>query len=223
MGVMARAKKSRPKWTPVMSPVPSSIPSPDPDVIELKAHYNFHPVEVTLDGVWHGEASVVEHGGRLVVSRLEVKLAPDAELPPNGLGSSDLRKIRLPDAIAAGRYRGVELVRSLGYGKFSPETRRRLREGPRRAAGKWARGDDFYAQIALDYLKACQRAPRRANAHLSEMYLKKGFSEATPQRITNWVSEARRRYGFLTPPPARGLAGGEKTPKLEAWEKGRKR
>jgi len=81
-----------------------------------------------------------------------------------------------------------------------------------RRPGKRGNGIDHYLTWAARYAEKVAAVPRVRNPNV---VLAKEFRE-TPEYVRDTITDARRRYGLLTPGPGRGRAGGTLTPKALA-------
>ena len=59
------------------------------------------------------------------------------------------------------------------------------------------RGDDFFAELALNYEALIAQHGRGARQHLADLY------KQNPNTIRNWMSEAKRRGMWATSGPGR--------------------
>jgi hypothetical protein len=168
-------------------------------------------VWVRMSSPWRAMARLVERDGRYLVAELRISTE---EVPSSGLTKRDLQSVNLAAA-------------DLLIGKESPDFDRviylRARWNPPKPSeprlGKH-KSDDEYADIALRYLAACEENPRKPILHMQQEYEKAGHL-IERETLRDWVHGARAR-GFLTP-RSPSLPGGQKTPKLRAWERKQRR
>ena len=160
---------------------------------------------------WQTNLRFVIREGRPVIAQLTVspyratRWSAAMDIPPQGLTASDLRKIHIQwddDLHAHFAAKWAEFGDEVAISR----TRARRYEH---------RGDDWYAEKAIDYLNALRQAPNRPNAWLVEQYGR----WVTRDNVRDYVHEARVR-GFLTS-GRQGRAGAEPTDKLRAWAKAR--
>ncbi len=196
------------------------------------------PLRVPMDWPWSASVLLVERQGTIIVGGLIVAPAHRsgdrlAEIPPSGLTVRELRSVRLSEA-----FRDSYAL----YVGFPEAVRRELKEGeliaiglrrepaPRglistgRTKAPPRRGEhlteDGYAQIAMLYLWALQKAPRQPLRWMVEHY-RKGGHRASRDNLRDRVHTARER-GFLTAGRP-GSAGAQETAKLLEWKQQRKR
>jgi hypothetical protein len=124
-----------------------------------------------------------------------------ADLPPRGITPALLRSVSLSKMKAS-----VDLdylqEHILGFAYHPPPS-----DPSRARRGPVGRGDDFYCEIAEEYLQACRESPTRPIEHLRK---KRGDGEYATVR--SWVAKARKR-GFLAP-AVKGERTGAPGPRL---------
>lgn len=184
------------------------------------------------DGPWQVEMVLGEVRGRMVVvetwigppeptqsgiRHLELPTTIPDDLPDAGLTAQDLRTLHIGEVLR--RLQELEDKDQLGI--LPKPTRVWFRESARKQQGR-AKDEDFYAQVASDYLNVIRTHPAKPAIALAELYRKeRGRRNTKPTEVSTWVNQARR-YGWLTP-SRRGVVGGEPTDKLLEWQKKQRR
>jgi hypothetical protein len=139
------------------------------------------------------------------------QLGASAPVPAGGVTASLLRQVR-PDSDLREHFRDIVeenvklpvLTADLDTAGLSTKS---ALAGPRR--GPKGHGALFYARVARDYARLCDRGEANPTAKLASM---KKYHGHTPANLRDYVHRARAR-GLLTDPPAPGKPGGALTEK----------
>jgi hypothetical protein len=136
----------------------------------------------------------------------------DAPVPAGGVTASLLRRLR-PDTDLREHFGDIvakhskELTEDLNTAGL--ETGAAI-DGPRR--GPKGHGDLFYARVARDYARLCDRGEANPTARLAGMRKYHGY---TPENLRDYVHRARTR-GLLEGALANGKPGGVLSEKAKA-------
>jgi len=172
---------------------------------------------VSPAGDWSAKGYLAVVNERLVIR--DLLLEPEAGVPEAGVTSSVLRSIPVGRFLAEGRAKLLDIPDWFARGElpggkplFHDTAVReamaaRGTEGKAAAAKRRGRGDEYYQQVALDYLRLSGRGIGRGI--LRELAAERGVR---PERVRDDVHEARVR-GFLSP-GSPGRAGAEPGPNL---------
>lgn len=133
-----------------------------------------------------------------------------AQVPPNGLGTSVVRAVRLSDARESVRAAWAELAESGEIGAAMAGLSQRQVGQRVKHPGRGGRDPRWFAAVAYDYSRLVDAGTPKPAAHLAKAYSDEGhkYEETT---VRGWIHEARQR-GLLTDAPSRGVAGGTVTP-----------
>ena len=160
------------------------------------------------EGEWEIELEFIPHGGTYRPTRLV--LQPGVffdEAPPEGITARLLHAIRLGELVDQfTREHLGDLAAGARFFGRSAEPRHAL-PPPANRPGPRGHGEEFYVEVAQEYLEAVRDAPRRPIEAMTPRY--PGYSKAN---VRDWVARARYK-GYLAE-PGQGRPGGLPTKKL---------
>ena len=162
--------------------------------------------EPVADVEWDICMEFTEIGARLYPCRVVLEPGALHDFPPGGITARLLHSIKLGQLIDEFRreHSGDLEAAALFFGRAKPTYRL---PPPGNRPGPRGLGEEHYQDVAVGYLKAVRKDPRRPIVVLVRSY--PGYSVPN---VRDWVALTRRK-GYLTE-PGRGRGGGEPTEKL---------
>ena len=186
---------------------------------------------VTETSNWTVAAYLAQKGDTFVVGEIRVYpteavessdptlLYETASIPGNGLTATLLHNFRFGEFVAAGIHKVVtpmsdDMVDLLDWDddltSHGFDRKEITADSQKRRRGRPPLDDHELATVAYLYEKAI-----REQAKSPIKFVADALNDPNPDRVRQVVSKCRKR-GFLTPPPAKGIAGGHITDKAIA-------